>query len=375
MPKLSGNKGEWSEIYVFFKLLADGKLYGADADLNKRDDVFYNIIEIIRNENIGTLHFVFDDAEKTIHINNKDGVLQVNVDSERFKTQAELLYGKIVATKGTAAFEVIETARFLNEILCSKLKAPSADKSDITIKVHDFNTGLNPTLGFSVKSRLGKPATLLNAGVNTNFIFQINGDIDDNVMNHINCMFIEKEKDGVIKKDISVAARMAHILYSGLSLSYSGMNSSTFYNNLMLIDSDLPKIVGYTMLEYYLHGTNNILEALNAVERNNPLGYDLSQGHKYYHYKFKKFLTESALGMLPGKVWSGRADANGGYIIVREDGEVLCYHLYNRNDFEDYLLNNTRFDRGGAGRHEYAVVEKSDEEYYIHLNLQIRFIK
>ena len=79
--------------------------------------------------------------------------------------------------------------------------------------------------------------------------------------------------------------------------------------------------------------------------------------------------------MLPGKVWSGKADANGGYIIVREDGEVLCYHLYNRNDFEDYLLKNTRFDRGGAGRHGYAVVEKVDGRYYIKLNLQIRFIR
>ena len=46
MPKLSGNKGEWSEIYVFLRLLEVGKLYAADADLNKMDDVFYNIINI-----------------------------------------------------------------------------------------------------------------------------------------------------------------------------------------------------------------------------------------------------------------------------------------------------------------------------------------
>ena len=30
---LKGNKGEWSEIYVFLKLLADGKLYSADENL------------------------------------------------------------------------------------------------------------------------------------------------------------------------------------------------------------------------------------------------------------------------------------------------------------------------------------------------------
>lgn len=372
---LKGNKGEWSEIYTFFKLLAEGKLYGADGELNKRDDVFYDILKIIRNEQIGTLHFIFDSNGKVVNIENNDGEINISVDTETFKTQADFLYDKIINAKGTAAFEVLETSEFMNEILCSKLKAPSADKSDITIKVHDFNTGLNPTLGFSIKSRLGKPSTLLNAGVNTNFIFEICGDMTDEQMNYINNMFTESTKNGIVKKDISVAARMAQIKYSGLSLSYAKMNSPTFQNNLILIDSDLPNIVGQTMLEYYMNGTNNILEAINAVSDKNPLDYDLSQGHKFYHYKFKKLLTESALGMLPGKVWSGRADANGGYIIVREDGEVLCYHLYNRNDFEDYLLNNTRFDRGGAGRHEYAVVQKTDGRYYIALNLQIRFIK
>ena len=58
MPKLSGNKGEWSEIYVFLRLLEVGKLYAADADLNKMDDVFYNIINIVRTENMVFLNFV-----------------------------------------------------------------------------------------------------------------------------------------------------------------------------------------------------------------------------------------------------------------------------------------------------------------------------
>ena len=32
---LSGNRGEWSEIYVLLRLLADGKVYAADGELNK----------------------------------------------------------------------------------------------------------------------------------------------------------------------------------------------------------------------------------------------------------------------------------------------------------------------------------------------------
>lgn len=230
-------------------MLADGKLYGVDANLNKKDDIFYDILKIVRNEQVGTLHFVFDRENKVVNVENEDGELKVTVGINEFKTQADFLYGKIVDTHGTAAFEVLETSEFMNEIFCSKLKAPSADKSDITIKVHDFNTGLNPTLGFSIKSRLGKPSTLLNAGANTNFIFKICGNVDDNQMDYINKMFVETEKNGIIKQDISVAARMAHIRYSGMTLSFEKMNSLTFQNNLVLIDSDLPKIVGYAMLE------------------------------------------------------------------------------------------------------------------------------
>ena len=32
---LTGNKGEWSEIYALFKLLGDKQLFAGDAELNK----------------------------------------------------------------------------------------------------------------------------------------------------------------------------------------------------------------------------------------------------------------------------------------------------------------------------------------------------
>ena len=47
---LKGNKGEWSEIYVFLKLLADGKLYSADENLEIIENIYYPIIKILRTE-------------------------------------------------------------------------------------------------------------------------------------------------------------------------------------------------------------------------------------------------------------------------------------------------------------------------------------
>ena len=128
------------------------------------------------------------------------------------------------------------------------------------------------------------------------------------------------------------------------------------------------------MLEYsILKETKIITEILHLLKKNNPLHYDLSHGHPFYEYKFKKFLTDSALGMLPATTWNGIADATGGYIIVREDGEVLCYHIYDKYYFEEYLINNTRFDTPSSSRHEYGTIEELEGKQFFKLNFQIRF--
>ena len=46
---ISGNKGEWSEIYTLFKLLGEGKVHAGDADMNKLE-LCYPILNVIREE-------------------------------------------------------------------------------------------------------------------------------------------------------------------------------------------------------------------------------------------------------------------------------------------------------------------------------------
>ena len=66
-------------------------------------------------------------------------------------------------------------------------------------------------------------------------------------------------------------------------------------------------------------------------------------------------------------------EANGGYIIVKADGEILAYHIYNRNFFEQYLLDNTILERASTSRHDYMSLYEENGEMFIKLNLQIRF--
>lgn len=65
---------------------------------------------------------------------------------------------------------------------------------------------------------------------------------------------------------------------------------------------------------------------------------------------------------------------DGGYVIVKDDGEVLAYHIYNRDAFEGYLLKNTKFERGSTGKHGFATLYRENDKMYINLNLQVRFI-
>ena len=366
MPNLSGNKGEWSEIYVFLRLLEIGKLYAADEDLNKMDDVFYNIIKIIRRENIGNLEFrVNRDSDTIMVVNVSDHTTLCTMSASEFKAAADRLYTEIteVQRNTRGAFTLEDTEAFLDNLGVSTLKAPSDDKADIRIRIHDINSGIESVQGFSIKSRLGGPSTLVNAGRTTNFIYEVTGPIDDDVADAFNtCSRKFKDRFDVLRD-------------AGCDIEYIGMENSVFEGNLMLIDGDLPKICGYMIKYYYSTGLNKVIDSLNRITETNPLGYNLSNGHPFYSYKFKRLLSECALGMLPAKVWDGIADATGGYIIVREDGEVLCYHLFNHNEFENYLLQNTKFETASTSRHQFGSVYEEDGKYYLKLNLQIRFIR
>lgn len=357
--KLTGNKGEWSEFYAFVKLLSTGRLYAADENANKIDDIYFPVLKILRNEAPGT------DLEYVI--SSEDGSVEVHwhTDTVRTLTQptlirmASYLYAGILAG-GRRAFEIEDSDRIMDELACSKIAAPSIDKTDITMQVHDINTGYNPICGFSIKSELGSPPTLLNASGATNFVFEVIG-------------LTNKQAENVnsINTDTKIIDRIEKIYEHG-SLKFKGAKNRNFSGNLMLIDSYMEDIVGELLLDYYHNNIQDCRELITRLENRNPLGYPR---RGMYEYKFKKLLCSVALGMMPSKPWDGLDEANGGYVIVKYDGEVVAYHIYNRDAFESYLLNNTKFERGSTTKHGFATIYKeSDGKLYMNLNLQIRFI-
>ncbi len=356
---LTGNKGEWSEIYVFLKLLADGELKAADENLEVMPNICYPIIKILRQENENLREYQVNSVIKIV--DGKTNKEIANIPVRTFLDYSQRLFDSLILAKSSSfAFEDIE--KFLNTIDVHSL-TNSKNKRDITIVVHDPKMQISTQLGFSIKSMLGKASTLLNPGKTTNAIYEIVGKGD-----------IDIEKFNVATKEAPIHKKIAALREKGFELKFQKMSGHMFQLNLKLIDSDLPKIVSELLLiKFSTEGKISILKSIEKLKSDNPLNFDLLKEHPFYEYKIKNLLTDVALGMTPAKKWTGKYNATGGIIIVKKDGETVCYHIYNRNEFQNYLINNTHLEQASKDRYDYGDLYNENGKTFINLNLQIRF--
>ncbi len=353
----SKNKGEWSELYTFFKLLADGKLYCGNGRLNRYDDRFYPILEIFRNDAPDRISYKVQAAKNNILISGE--TIEIIIPQERFRTEANNLLNYIKQIKGSEDIDSVK--QFMDEIKSPQVCAKSTDKADIRIVIHNLHTGSKPELGYSIKSKLGADSTLINAsGDATNFIYTVEG-LDKSLFEDVNGKKFFKDKFDIIQRHCA-------------SVKFKQIAQQNLHNNLTMLDLGMERIIGECLLYYYSGKIRTIEEAANLLSTNDPLHIKCSS-QPIYEYKIKQFLLAFALGMTAGTPWQGKFNANGGYIVVKEDGDVVCYHFFDRNDLEDYLFYNTRFETPSQTRHKFGSLYEENGTTLLKLNLQIRFIK
>lgn len=354
---LKGNKGEWSELYAFCVLLSNGKLYAADSELNYDQNFYYPIIKIFRDDSENEVYvYKINNENESIEIYHNDSLYIKILKSELNPIISKLLSG---IKNGSKTFGIEDVNDFFYKIKCTKLKASSANKKDILIQIHDVNTGIEPVCGFSIKSYLGANPTLINAGNGTNFVYKIE-NCNEETMNEANA----------INSRSKIIERINFLKEKGCTLIPAGMVSDKFKENLEFVDSKMPEIISYMVLYRYLYGLKEVSKVIEKLVEYNPINFS---NEKMYEYKIKKLLCACALGMTPEKKWEGEEDANGGYIVVKEDGSVVCYHIYNRADFEKYLLNETIFETASTTRHNFGSVYFNEGEFKLRFNLQVRF--
>ena len=362
MLKGSNNKGDWSEFYALVYLLGLQKVYASDKHLKRLLNYYFPILKIYRDEkttssNTKHMEYVVQD-ENTIGI-YEDGNLLGTIGSQELLDAAEHLKTDILSASGNQ-IDIPHGEKLLNRLGLTRLSVPSNNINDLLMEIHDTHVGIDQKMGFSVKSYMGGAPTLLNASSATNFIFKVHG-ITDAQMDEINAI------DSASK----IQDRMQKIYSYGGQLEFAKTASDIFAGNLMMIDSNMDRIIAEMLLLFFCSSGKKCADIVAKLEEDNPLHYPRKG---LYEYKFKEFLCAKALGMEPGSFWNGLGDANGGYIVVKSDGDVVAFHIYDRDIFKQYLLDNTRFEKGSITKHKYASLYKENDEIFIKLNLQIRFI-
>lgn len=376
----SGNKGEWSEPYVVLRLLADGKLAQADKDMLPSPEDFATVIKVIRGdvtgivENDGTVVFTFEDAFGQHH--------NIFADQTKLAAQAARLFKSICAIKkAEGAFELPideEALRFygFRRLTNPAPKTHKTTKRDLKLRIKSPKTGV-ATLGFSVKSEIGAPPTLLNASEPTNIIYRVKG-LTKSRADAINALVGPRK----------IMDRCKAILSNAASIEYETYHSSVFADNLEVVDSALPKMLADLVKVHYFQqilaprnprmagafrDADKLSRAVELLNKNEP--YASKARKNFCEIKIKRFLRSCALGMMPSEVWDGKDDASGGYIIVLPDGRLVALYVYNTNLFEKYLYESTIFERASTTRHNYMRLYPDGEtgDYFLKLNLQIRF--
>ena len=100
----------------------------------------------------------------------------------------------------------------------------------------------------------------------------------------------------------------------------------------------------------------------------------MNNNQDHYKRRIQDFLTESFLGMTSSKAWKSLLNKRKGIIIVEKDRSLSCYHGFLKNDFRDYLVQNTKFDTPSAKRHKFARITRRGNDLFLKLNFQIRWI-
>ena len=330
----TGNKGEWSEAYVFLRLLQNPLIPAGDFSLEAIGGKYYVAKSI-------TLPSAEEKIFYPIQARYESSGGKAVTAEEISEICAEIL--EQLKSTQNSAFSIPKAQNVLERLGLNSMKTSSAHKVDIQLELPSLGGGKDLNLGFSIKSQLGSASSLLN---------------------HSNATSIKFEApDGYTFQNFRTIADPSDLIFRGFS-------NDTFQNNLEFFGSDFPaKLADLVKYSALRPGVRSLDEELMlwAGDNGGQLAYEKIK------YQMKSFLRATALGMQPSRPWAGDLEGYGGYIVVKKNGGMMCLHLEHDDDFKTYLLKNSRFENPASGR--VSQPPRLNNLNLLALPLQIRFAK
>lgn len=340
------NYGEWTEAYVFLRLLSNGRVYAADRNFERNENVYIDILNIIRYEKEHILEFQRELESVTASDN---GVVFKVLTYSELVDKADYLYNAVKnIVSRDRKFSVPEIEDYLTELRFSQPKVPKlpkvieaayGKKTDIIITIQDSSDRAVSTTGFSIKSHLGSSSSLFNSALASNFLYEIIG-CDEQEMYEINGKYISSEIGMIeyIKNNPALALEFRCV-------------SDEFRDNLDFIELKMPEILScaiLTQIGYYDRANSNkTRDIIEKVAQKNPIG--VRRPETWYEAKMKDFLYASFSGLTATEPWDGRRKLSGGYIDVSPSGQMLYYRAVSDDVFNTFLYEHTYIDRPSRG--------------------------
>lgn len=352
--KSTKNKGEWTELLVLIKLLAEKQLFLSDEKLIPNNTFFK--INKVTTRNLH-LDFLLSDLSTVVIKDKKDkSEKKINVSEIINPSVINLLISKIKESSQT--FDVPEFSIIQDTLGFNIVKGGhSNQKADILLDIEN-DLIVKENEGFGIKSYLGSKPTLLNASGNTNFIFKING-LNKSFLDEINAIdTATKLKDRINK-----------IEELGGTFEYIGAEKDTLDFNLKMVDSQMPQIIGKILLCFY----KERISSLKNISKRLLANSDNQDDEILLNTKLKKLLIDILLGFFAGSKWDGTYEANG-TIVMKSNGDCVGFHIIELENLKNYLFEHIKLDTPSTSRHRFGklYVEKNGNLYF-KLNLQLRF--
>ena len=357
------SKKEWSELYAFFRVLADGQVELGDAD-GKNAGKAWKVACVQREEHDGTRMYHIE--EEKIRISGEAMEEERFVEREDFAAVADLILDAIKNSNSDEVTSPDGVEEFLDDVAIFDLEAKTQDRTDFSIAFWNEDA---PLMGFNVRSRLSTMNRLLDGGRAANLKLEQTGvKFAVPTVNKVNA---------TPEAPNEVMDRMLLIERLGGVLKYADVADRVFRCNLSMIDLHFPRVLAEMVRTMHFNGITRTNELTEEIMVMNPLKIkdELINKHHFYEYKVKQFLMALALGMRPAKIFNGEDSAVEGLLVVTGDGKVLCYHKSEKKTFEDFLYRNTRFEKGSLEKDKYGFLERENGVYYFKLNAKIGFTK
>ncbi len=366
---LTCSRIEAAHLHAFFSLLTRGNLAQGDAQGMPLGQQM-PIAAIHRREHDGMRVYEILATEIVEHHTTKG---DLTFPREDMADAAQLVLQQIrSAQDNTVDLSAIEG--LLDAMDIYDLQPRTDDLTSLHLRL--WTTDGGPLLGVRLQSLVAGTWLLLDGGRTANLKFEQQGvRFHQPAVQKINAMG-ETDDDSV--EDIAaVARRILYVESHGGTFRYADVADRVFRSNLLMLDTNLPRILAAMAYTLHIDGINRISELTQLASDRNTLKLkdELVRKHGFYEHKMRQFLLALAWGMRPAKQWTGRRNAIDALLLVDKQGQPMIYTRQEEHMLADYLFTHTRMDKASPREAHYGLLERENGLYYLKLNLKISLLR